>query len=78
MKNCKSGVYPNRFKKHVQSAVTHIESWACLGLSVPSLTVRLCLSQDFVASGNSLRGDEKTKRGMITFPYRQTCSVMEY
>ena len=24
-----------------------------------------CLSQDFVAGGNSLRGDEDTKRGMI-------------
>ena len=53
------------FEKHAQSAVMHIASQDCLGWSVPSLTVRLCLSQDFIAGGNSLRWDEKAKRGMI-------------
>ena len=59
------GVYPNRFKKHAQSDVKHIVPQACLGWSVPSLTVRPCLSQYFVAGGSSLRWVEKTKRGMI-------------
>ena len=69
MKARKGGVYPNRFKKHAQYAVKHIASRACLGWSVPYLTVHPCLSQDFVAGGKSLRWDEKTKRGMITLPY---------
>ena len=65
MKTHKGGLYPNRFKNHAQSSVKHVASRACLGLSVRSVTVRPCLSQDFVAGGNSLRGDEKAKRGMI-------------
>ena len=60
----KGRVYPNIFKKHAKSYVKHIASRACLGWSVPSLTVRPCLSQDFVAGGSSLRWVEKTKRGM--------------
>ena len=31
---------------------------------MPSLTVRPCLSQDFVAGGSSLRWVKNTKRGM--------------
>ena len=64
MKTRKGGVYPNRFKKHAQSDVKHIAS---RGWSVPSLTFCPCLSQDFVAGGNYLRGDEKEKRGMLCY-----------
>ena len=68
-KTREGGVYLNRFKKHSQSAVKHIAYLSCLGWSLPSLTVCPCLSQDFVAGGNSLRWDERTKRGIITLPY---------
>ena len=68
-KTRKGRVYPNRFKKYAQSDVNHIAYRACLEWSVPSLTVRPCLSQNFVNGGNSLRWDEKTKRGMINLPY---------
>ena len=68
-KNHPRPVYPNWFKKHAQSAVKHIASGACLGWSVLSLTVHPCLSQGFVAGGNSLRWYEKIKRVMITHPY---------
>ena len=49
------GLYPNRFKNNVKSAVKNIVSWDCLGWSVPSLIVRACLSQDFVPRGDYLR-----------------------
>ena len=51
---CKGGLYPNRFKKHEKSAAKHIEPQTCLGRSVPYLTVSPCLSQEFVAGGNSV------------------------
>ena len=65
MKNLQGRVYSNRFKKHAQSDVKNIAYQTYLGWSVPSLTVHACLSQYFVARGNSLKGDEKAKRVII-------------
>ena len=48
----KGGVYPNSFKKHPESVVKHIESRACLGWIVLSMTVCPCLSQDLFCEGN--------------------------